>query len=108
MNLLYDRDNPDFENSIKEAITAVEAICQIITNNKATLSAALKQLSKNGVNIHPALQSAFEKLYAFTSDAGGIRHADGLRSTKATFEEAKYMLVTCSAFVNYLIALFEK
>ena len=58
--------------------------------------------------IHPAMKGAFEKLYGYTSDANGIRHANGLGEGDSTFEEAKYMLISCSAFVNYLKENFEK
>jgi hypothetical protein len=109
IKLMYDKDKPDYENSIKEAITAVEAICQIIlNNNKTTLGEALKLLEKDGLKIHPALKDAFIKLYGYTSDENGIRHAGGLDEPKSTFEEAKYMLVSCSAFVSYLICLYIK
>lgn len=96
----------DFDNSIKESISSVESLCQIITgNNKATLGDALKLLKDK---IHPALKSAFEKLYGYTSDANGIRHANGLGEGNSTFEEAKYMLISCSAFVNYLKENFKE
>lgn len=96
----------DFDNSIKESISSVESMCQILTqNSKATLGDALKLLKDK---IHPALKSAFEKLYGYTSDANGIRHANGLGEGDSTFEEAKYMLVSCSAFVNYLKENFEE
>lgn len=96
----------DFDNSIKESISSVESLCQIITgNNKATLGEALKLLKDK---IHPALKSAFEKLYGYTSDTNGIRHANGLGEGNSTFEEAKYMLISCSAFVNYLKENFEE
>lgn len=96
----------DFDNSIKESISSVEAMCQILTkNSKATLGDALKLLKNK---IHPAMKSAFEKLYGYTSDANGIRHANGLGEGDSTFEEAKYMLISCSAFVNYLKENFEK
>lgn len=96
----------DFDNSIKESISSVEAMCQIITKkNNATLGEALKLLKDK---IHPAMQSAFEKLYGYTSDANGIRHANGLGEGNSTFEEAKYMLISCSAFVNYLKEDFEE
>lgn len=108
MKLLFDKNKPDFENSIKESITAVEAVCQIIAGKKATLSNVLDMLVKKNIMIHPALKSAFEKIYGYTSDATGIRHADGFGSDKSSFEEAKYMLVSCSAFINYLIALSNK
>ena len=96
----------DFDNSIKESISSVEAMCQILTkNSKATLGDALKLLKDK---IHPAMKSAFEKLYGYTSDANGIRHANGLGEGNSTFEEAKYMLISCSAFVNYLKEILKE
>lgn len=102
---LADRDAPDYENSIKESISAVEALCEILTGAKgkeATLGKMLKKLEKKGVVIHAGLQSAFNTLYGYTSDANGIRHAGDIGGPSATFEEAKYMLVSCCAFINYL------
>ena len=104
LELLY--KSKDYDNSIKESISSVESICQILTsNNKATLGDTLKLLKDK---IHPAMKSAFEKLYGYTSDANGIRHANGLGEGNSTFEEAKYMLISCSAFVNYLKENFEE
>lgn len=95
----------DYDNSIKESISSVESMCQIITgNDKATLGETLKLLKGK---IHPALNGAFDKLYGYTSDANGIRHANGLGEGDSTFEEAKYMLISCSAFINYLKENFE-
>ena len=51
---------------------------------------------------------AFNMLYGYTSDANGIRHAGNIGGPSSTFEEAKFMLVSCSAFVNYLIAVSAK
>lgn len=109
LRLLSDRENPDYKNSIKESISAVESICQIITeNNKATLGQALKNLEDKGIKMHSALKNAFSSLYGYTSDEGGIRHAEGMFESEVTFEEAKFMLVSCCAFVNYLIAEYGK
>jgi len=45
LELLSDRKSPDYRNSIKESISAVEAICRLITkNDKATLGQALKEV----------------------------------------------------------------
>ena len=106
--LLADREKPDYENSIKESISAVEAICEIITETKgkeATLGNMLKKLEDNGVEIHKGLKSAFNILYGYTSDANGIRHAGDIGGLSSTFEEAKFMLIACCAFVNYLMAI---
>ena len=103
LELLSDRKTPDYRNSIKEAISAVEAICKIITNDdKETLGKALKKIDPK-IEIHPALKDAFDKLYGYTSDEDGIRHAL-LDIPNLDFEDAKFMLVSCSAFINYLKA----
>jgi len=96
---LADRSSPDYRNSIKESISAVEAVCQIITGDpNATLGQALKK-----IGIHPALEKGFSAIYGYTSDAEGIRHALSTEST-IDADDAKFFLVSCSAFINYLIA----
>ena len=108
VGFLADREKKDYKNCIKESISAVESICMVITQNEhATLGDALKILEKKR-GLQGPLKTAFEKLYAYTNDKGGVRHADGLFVSQATFEEAKFMLVCCSAFVNYLIAEYGK
>lgn len=110
LTLYSDRKNPDYENSIKESISAVEAMCCIITGatgSQATLGNTLKKLEANGVMIHSAMKAGFEKMYGYTSDADGIRHG-GIDFTNAPAEDAKYMLVSCSAFVNYLVEKFSR
>jgi len=107
LDLLADRKAPDYRNSIKESISAVEAICKLITKEKkATLGQALKKIGDK-VSLHFALQSAFSSLYGYTNDTGGIRHAL-LDEPNLSFEDAKFMLVSCSAFVNYLISKASK
>jgi len=102
---LFKKEPADYANSIKESISAVEALCQIIIDDKkATLGKAIKKLKEKGVIIPPALEEAFNKLYGYTSNEGGIRHALSEGDTPPTFDDAKYMLVSCSAFVNYLIS----
>lgn len=109
VGFLSDREQKDYKNCIKESISAVETICQIIIgSNTATLNKAIQKLKNKGIKIHPVLETAFTKLYAYTSDEGGIRHAEGLFVSEVSFEEAKFMLVSCSAFVNYLIAEYGK
>ncbi len=107
LELLADRVSPDYENSIKESITAVEAQCGMITGEK-TLGKALAKLEKNGVNIHPKLKDAFNMLYAFTCDGKGIRHAGNINTSDSTFAEAEFMMVACSAFINYLRCIESK
>ena len=104
------RPLPDYENSIKESISAVEAVCSIITGlsgKNATLGKTIKKLKDYGVHIHPSMENAFSSMYGYTSDEDGIRHG-GIDFKWAPAEDAKYMLVSCSAFVNYLIEKWSK
>jgi hypothetical protein len=84
LGLLAVRPSPHFRNSMKESISAVEALCKLIAGDpKATLTAALSAIeAKTQVAVHPSLRESFVKLYGYTSDAGGIRHA--LTRTKRT------------------------
>lgn len=104
LELYANRESPDYRNSIKESISAVESMARIVAENpKATLSDALKALEKHGA-LHPALKEGFMKLYAYTSDEGGIRHAM-LDEPNLSSADARYFLLSCTSFVNYLKSL---
>lgn len=98
LRMLSDKEMPDYRNSIKESISAVEAACRLITGDKsATLGDALKRIN----HLHPSLSQAFTKLYGYTSDNSGIRHSL-VDDPNTNYTVAKFMLVACSAFVSYL------
>jgi len=104
---LSNRKKPDYRNSIKESISAVESVAKAISGNeKDSLGAALDKI-KGKIKLHQALERGFKQLYGYTSDADGIRHAL-MESSTCDFEDAKYMLVSSSAFINYLIVKSDK
>lgn len=101
LQLLGKRPDPDYRNSVKESISAVESMAKQLGGPGAQgLAGALDELGKK-LPIHGALRSAFVKLYGYTSDESGIRHAI-LDEPNVAYDEAKYMAVVCSAFVNFL------
>jgi len=101
LELYSDRKNPDYRNSIKESISSVESLaCIIVGDNKITLGQALKKIEETH-EIPGSLKSAFTALYGYTSQEGGIRHALLDDAVKIEIEEARFMLIVCSAFVNY-------
>lgn len=71
-----------------------------LVDPKATLGDALKAIEKGGL-LHPALKDGFLKLYGYASDEGGIRHAM-LDEPKLTPADARYFLLSCTSFVNFL------
>lgn len=98
----YSADAPDFRNSIKESISAVEAAVRIISGTKAVGVKPLRQEISN-LAIHPALVDGFDKIYGYTSDEGGVRHSL-MDQDNVTQSDARLMLVACSAFANFLMA----
>lgn len=103
LQLLSDRENPDYRNSIKESISAVESICKILAKDEhADLASAVKALRKKGFSLHGGLEQGLLKIYGYTSDQGGIRHAMIEEGNIVTQEDALFMLVSCSAFCHYL------
>ena len=65
----------------------------------------LSELKKSKeIYVNKGLNNAFEKLYGYTCDSNGIRHALFNEDEKITFDEAKFMVIACCAFFNYLKA----
>lgn len=103
LQLLAKRPDPDYRNSIKESISAVEALAKKLgTADSQGLAGALTELGKK-IPIHGGMRAGLLSLYGYTSDEGGIRHAM-LEVPNLGYDEAKYMAVACCAFVNFLAA----
>lgn len=71
LELLSDRASPDYRNSIKESISAVESLVATVVGEKGTLGLLIKKL-EDEIGLHPALRTAFGNLYGYTSDEDGI------------------------------------
>ena len=105
---ISDKANPDYRNSVKESLSAVEAFCYKYTNTNI-LTDSLKVLNKKGM-LHPMLKDLFSTFYSYASAKNtGSRHgwADYENSFAPTYYEAKYILVSCASFINYLKGKFS-
>ena len=93
----------DWPGSVRESINAVESVARHLDPDASkTLGPALASLESSG-RLHPALKEAFSKLYGYTSDEEGIRHAllDNATSP-AGRDEAVFMVGACASFASYL------
>ena len=103
LKLLGRKPDPDYRNSIKEAISAVESVVKCISGvDHGGLDKAFKVLDQK-TTLHSALKEGFMKLYGYTSDEDGIRHAI-IDQPNVGLDEARFMVVACSAFVHFLIS----
>ena len=98
VTLLSDRSMPDYRNAIKESISAVESAVQAAAGDpKVDIEKGLQKLG-----LHHQLKQAWNNMYNWTSDEDGVRH--GIKGApQVGISEARYMVVACSAFVNYLV-----
>ena len=94
----------EFAGAIRESISAVESAAKVISADaKIALAPALDKLQGQRLLSHSALKDAFVKLYGYTSDEKGIRHAL-LDKAEANVdqEEALFMFGACASFCGYL------
>lgn len=100
--LISKKPEADYRNSIKESISAIEALCRVfLSSDKSVLSDSLKIMaSKNMFDIYPTILSSIDKLYSFSSTVA--RHAE-VSDYCCKFEDAQFMLISCSSIINYLI-----
>jgi len=107
IELFSNKSNPDYRNSIKESISAIESLVTILTNEpKLTLGQSLKKLEENGIYINKVFRSGLSTMYGYTSEEDGIRHGL-LEESNLKQEDARFMLVICSSFTNYLIEKYN-
>lgn len=105
ISFLSETGTKDYKNSIKESVMAVEQLLNIILGtNGLTLKNAIEQFSRK-TDIDENLKLSIKHLYDYASDTNGIRHGNNKNNDSITFSEAKYVLVICSATVNYLCSI---
>jgi len=102
LELLGKRPEPDNRNAIKEAISAVEAAANLIHGDKKRTLDPVLDLLEASLNLHPAFKSALSKLYGYTSDDSGIRHAL-MEEASVNDADARFFIIACSGFVSWLI-----
>lgn len=108
LKLFSDREAPDYNNAIKEMITAVEALCcTIVEGGDDTLGKAINKFADYGIVLHDNLTVAIKNLYKYTCNEDGKRHG-GTTFIESDVEDARFMLVTCSAIINLLMVKWEK
>ena len=91
----------DPPGAVRESIHAVESTARSFDPKAKTLEPALRSLEAAG-GLHPALKQAFSKLYGYTSDEDGVRHAEVFGNANVGQDEAVFMLGACASFSSYL------
>ena len=102
------RERPDYAHVVKESVSAVESLVKELTG-KEEVRSGLSQLAKDGIlpqdrgpKGDPYLVQALDGYWGYANKTS--RH--GLKSGESPPDPdtARFLLVTCAAFVNYITA----
>jgi hypothetical protein len=101
LELLADRRALDCAGSIQQSLDAVEEIQHLFNGDGHSVFERAAQ----GLAASPALQPAFSRLFSngHGNGAAGTPPVTGTNGEPG-FEDAKFMLVACSALVNYVVS----
>lgn len=103
--LLSDRQNPDYANSVKESISAIEGLLrELFSMTSESLGDILKKKEKE-LGLDTNLHKAIEKIYAYRGNASAVGHSikPGSQPSQPDRADANFLLVMCSAFINFII-----
>jgi hypothetical protein len=100
---------PDYENTVKEAVCALEATIEIRSGKRVSkdFSGEMERLSGNAANKIPApIAQAMIKLHAYRGAAKAVAHANttGLNVSKY---DAELVLSTSAAWITYASDFFD-
>ena len=102
LELLSDRQAPDYRNSIQESLSAVGSAVTILTGEKnGTLGNLLKKIP----DLNPSLSGVFRQIYSYADGPVGIHPGLKDDSVEVTKDDAQFMLVACSALTSYLFSI---
>ncbi|WP_426619792.1 AbiJ-NTD4 domain-containing protein [Pseudomonas rustica] len=93
----------DYENSIKESVSAFESVGKVLYNKTATLGDVLSRMKKDG-SVPPMLVNVMEKFYAYANAEPGVRHG-GTQKPKSDEMDAELAMHLSAAFIRYAIEL---
>ena len=103
---LHDREKSDYRNSIKESILAVEEVCKSIytiynSETKSDKFSDYVDFIEEKFFLHHSFAESLKNIYKFSSDEKWIRHS-GKTESNIYYEDARLILIMCSAIINYL------
>jgi hypothetical protein len=99
--------SPDYENSVKEAVCAVEAAGKLLfpAAKATTLGDLVRWLgSAEELAVPKAICLTLTGVYAFRSGGEGVAHG-AANGGKVTLEVAEYILGVCASQIIYLVDL---
>jgi len=101
---LSNRTNPDYINSIKESISALESLANLILNTSGRTLTQIHEKLCSQLKCPEPIKKQIKEYYDWASKEEGIRHGKITGKSTIGQAEAKLFLVQISGLVNYLIS----
>jgi len=101
---LSNRTNPDYVNSIKEAISALESLANLMLNTSGKSLTKIHEKLCSQLKCPEPIKKLIKEYYDWASREEGIRHGNIKEKSTIGQDEAKLMLVQISGLINYLIS----
>jgi hypothetical protein len=104
------RPEADVENCVKEALCALEAAFEILTDKTASknFTKVVKQMEGNGIReIPPPIAQGMIKLHGYRGSGQGVAHA-ALGGNKVSDVEAELVLSVTASYITYLYDLLSE
>jgi len=105
---LSNKTNPDYANSIKESISALESLANLILGTQGKTLTSIHQKLCSQLKCPKVTEKQIKEYYDWASSDEGIRHGKTDKKSKIGLEEAKLFLAQISSLINYLIAKSSK
>ncbi len=103
--LIADKENADLDGATLASLQAVEAAVRLIDDDPNASFVEAMQRVRSKVGLRCALDDNFLRLCGLTYNEAGFYHSLNEKPRQTSPDDARFILVTCSAFANYLISL---
>lgn len=109
MTFFSERERPDYENCVKEAVCALEAAIEILsgTNVSKDFAKEVTKLSGSETGKVPGpVAQAIIKIHAYRGAGQGVSHGT-IQGAQVSRHEAELVLSTVAAFITYLVDFYQ-
>ena len=100
-----DRKRPDYKDAIANSVRAIEGVAKLITHREGTLGELMPKVQQI-LGLDENFAKAIGQLWRYANKVA--RHSDPEAQKTPSFEDAKFILITASVIINYLISKAQK
>lgn len=100
--------NPDLENCVKEALCALEACIEILTDEDASkdFKNVIRKLTGNDLGKIPSpIGEGMIKIHSYRGSGQGVSHAS-INGYRVAVDEAELILSLVASYITYLVNIF--